>query len=104
MGWRQWKKGLFTHEDPVNVHKLFGFPCLLHYLYRTMIIATDPLGDMHFKKGHGQTVALIAMHFMLSTTSLVFKIPKVRRKGGQPSASPSRETRLTLTLPLVPSP
>ena len=26
-------KGLFTHEDKYNIHKLFGLSCLLHFLY-----------------------------------------------------------------------
>ena len=48
MGLQQWKRGLFTHEDPFNVHKLFGFPCLLHFILRTLSVPIRPFSDMGF--------------------------------------------------------
>lgn len=75
------KKTLFTHEDTFNVHKTFGVPALIHILYRFMSILVNPFNDMGFTASN-QTLALIFIHFSLSTSSLVFKIPKVRIKEG----------------------
>jgi len=63
--------GLFTKEDTFNIHKTFGIGCLLHFLYRFAFIGT---ADMGFS-GTYQTLGCIAWHFMLSTTSLIFRIP-----------------------------
>jgi len=77
----RWKRGLFTHEDPFNVHKLLGFPCLLHFVGRTLSLPYRPFSDMFFTSGP-ETPALLAMHLCLSCSSLVFHIPKVRIKEG----------------------
>jgi len=77
----KWKRGLFTHEDPFNVHKLLGFPCLVHFIGRTLSLPYNPFNDMGFVASP-LTAVLCAMHLCLSCSSLVFKIPKVRIKEG----------------------
>ena len=75
------RKGLFTHEDVFNVHKMLGFPCLAHFLWRTLSVPFRPFGDMGFDASNF-TIILILWHLALSVSSLVFKIPKVRIKEG----------------------
>ena len=72
------RKTLFTREDTFNIHKMFGFPCLVHFIYRfTQVGPTDMgFGANRF------SLACIAMHIMLSSTSLIFKIPTKRIKEG----------------------
>ena len=81
MGVGQWRRGLFTHEDPFNVHKTLGFPCLIHFIGRTLSLPLSPWSDMGFTDSP-LTAGLIVMHLCLSCSSLVFKIPKVRIKEG----------------------
>ena len=34
------RKTLFTREETFNIHKMFGFPCLVHFIYRfTVLVA-----------------------------------------------------------------
>lgn len=81
MGLATIKKALFTHEDTFNFHKLFGFPVLLHFIVRTLSVFRNPFNDMGFKATPA-TLGLILMHLMLSISSLIFKLPKVRIKEG----------------------
>ena len=69
---------LFTHEDRFQVHKIFGVLSLLHYLYRAYLIIFT--GTMRFEDNFVFTVAAIMIHFFLSTSSLIFKIPSKRIK------------------------
>ena len=80
-GPRVWKARLFTHEDPFNVHKVLGFPCLAHFVVRTLSLPRWPLNDMGFTASPA-TAAFILMHLCLSCSSLVFKIPAKRIKEG----------------------
>jgi len=67
-------RGLFTHEDTFNVHKVLGGVCLVHFIYRFSLVGDR---DMHF--GPGWTTALwIGIHTLLSVSSLIFKIPQKR--------------------------
>ena len=67
-------KGLFTKEDPQNVHKTFGIACLLHFIYRFCLVGPN---DMGFKPD-GRTLACLALHSALSGSSLIFRIPTKR--------------------------
>jgi len=67
-------KGLFTHEDKYNIHKLFGLFCLLHFLYRFGNVGES---DMRFNASWA-TAASLVPHFGLSTSSLIFRIPTKR--------------------------
>jgi hypothetical protein len=75
------RRGLFTHEDPFNVHKMLGFPCLAHFVVRTTSLPRSPLSDMGFTESR-VTIFVIVLHLCLSCTSLVFKLPKQRIKEG----------------------
>jgi len=68
------RKGLFTREDPANLHKTLGFPCLLHFIFRFTQIGER---DMRFD-GLGTTLACIALHVLLSGSSMIFRIPQKR--------------------------
>jgi hypothetical protein len=70
-------KALFSHEDANGVHKLLGFGCLLHFLVRCAWLTSDMAFDTSLL-----TPACIAMHGLLSVSSLIFHIPKVRIKEG----------------------
>lgn len=69
---------LFTTEDHFNLHKTLGFACLIHYIYR--FVQAGP-SDMGFGIS-AQTLASIAMHTLLSLSSLIFKIPLKRIASG----------------------
>jgi|MDTA01.1.fsa_nt_gb hypothetical protein len=72
------KKSLFTREDTFNVHKTFGFPCLVHFLYRFSQVGPTDCGFGATRA----TAMCLFMHVMLSSTSLIFKIPTKRIKEG----------------------
>ena len=63
------------------MHKTLGFPCLIHFIGRTLSLPLSPWSDMGFTDSP-LTAGLIVMHLCLSCSSLVFKIPKVRIKEG----------------------
>jgi len=70
---------LFTREDyphkVLGVHKWLGIFSLLHYIYRFALVPFKT--DMGFSSGW-QTATLLAMHLLLSVSSMIFKIPKKR--------------------------
>ena len=78
---KAWRRSLFTHEDKFNAHKLLGLPCLAHFLVRTLSVPVRPFADMGFTASP-VTLVLIIWHLLLSISSLVFKIPKMRIKEG----------------------
>ena len=75
------KRGLFTHEDIFNVHKMLGIPCLFHFMYRTLRVPFRPFDDMGFQPTLFVAIS-ICWHLFLSVSSLIFKLPKVRIKEG----------------------
>ena len=75
---RELKNKLFTLEDKFNFHKTLGIFCLLHYAFR---FAQAGPNDMGFRVSK-QTLACIAAHTALSTSSLIFKIPLKRIASG----------------------
>ena len=76
-----WRRGLFTHEDTMNIHKMLGLPCLAHFIYRTLLVPFQPFDDMGFQASR-LTAVMFIWHFGLSVSSLIFRIPKVRIKEG----------------------
>ncbi|KAL3922475.1 MAG: hypothetical protein SGPRY_004548 [Prymnesium sp.] len=70
-------QNLFSHEDSGNVHKLLGFACLLHFAVRCLFITQDMGFDASWL-----TPLSVCMHAMLSLSSLIFQLPKVRIKEG----------------------
>jgi hypothetical protein len=69
---------LFTREDRFQLHKICGLFSLLHFFYRAYLLVST--GSMRFEDNFGLTVAAISIHFLLSTSSLIFKIPNARIK------------------------
>ena len=70
---------LITKEDPFHVHKTLGILCLLSYSWRMSMAGED---DMGFAKYPQFTLPTILLHFLLSATSFVFRIPIKRIKSG----------------------
>lgn len=68
---------LITHEDGkhYHIHKTLGMTAMAHYCYRAFIYCTS--GTMAFNS-YLSTFAWVAVHFALSTTSFIFKIPRNR--------------------------
>ena len=61
------RKGLFTHEDTFNVHKMLGLPCLAHFIWRTLSVPFRPFGDMgfdasRFTRAEDRRLPLKSMH------------------------------------------
>ena len=71
---KQARKGLFTHEDVFNFHKMLGFACLISYAVR---FAKTGDRDMGFSSS-SMTLVSIVLHMTLSVSSLIFKIPTKR--------------------------
>jgi len=69
---------LFTNEDTFNVHKTLGITCLVSYIYRFAHVGS---ADMNFTSGP-LTLLSIALHLLLSVSSLIFRIPLKRIVGG----------------------
>lgn len=68
-------KGLFTKEDYFNFHKMIGISVLVHFFYRFSNVG--PVKDMLFGPTP-RTLASIALHALLSASSLIFRIPTKR--------------------------
>lgn len=66
---------LMTKEDPLHFHKILGGIVLANYLYRYTCFFF--YGHMNFSKSHWDT-ALLAVHGLLSVSSLAFHISGVR--------------------------
>ena len=69
---------LFTEEDTFNGHKLLGFACLSHYVFRFTRAGER---DMDFA-GTVSSLLCILLHACLSLSSLIFKVPRKRIKDG----------------------
>lgn len=67
---------LFTNHDVFNTHKLLGFGCLAHYVYRigNKII----YGSMFFNPNSIITYIMPAVHLTLSLSSFIFRVPNNR--------------------------
>ena len=68
-------KGLVTKEDKGHIHKMLGISVLLHFIYRFSQVG--PVKDMRFG-ATPHTLASLALHALLSASSLIFKIPTKR--------------------------
>ena len=77
---------LFTHEDPLNVHKSLGFACLAHFIVRLFLFSIGcwyaPRDPLLFGSASPETPVLITLHAALSLSSLVFRLPARRIKEG----------------------
>lgn len=71
------KRKLFTHEDPINLHKILGILSLLSFFYRYAIVY--PLhGTLNFT-GSLLDWGTVLVHTLLSCSSLIFGTVPERR-------------------------
>lgn len=69
---------LKTREDPLHIHKMLGVLAMSHFLYRWGLLVTH--GTMGFDGSWG-SLGCVAIHTLLSGTSLLFHIPHTRIRG-----------------------
>lgn len=76
----QWRRKLFTKEDPQNLHKTFGILVLLSFFYRYGVCYRRS-GNLEFNGSIFDWVTIL-VHLGLSTSSLIFIVlPKrIRHK------------------------
>ena len=65
-------KKLFTKEDPIYFHKVFGFLSLLSFIYRYLYVF-PMTGNLGFD-GTWFDYLTLALHMALSTSSLIFHV------------------------------
>jgi len=68
---------LVTKEDPLHIHKLLGVVCLGNFFYRYFLSLV--YGNMLLYSPSG--ISSVALHAILSLTSLVFHVPSNRIQG-----------------------
>jgi hypothetical protein len=82
--WRQrLRQKLFTHEDPVGIHKYLGLFCLLNFVRRFwQMYFGDPAAGLG-QRGHACfSMICLLPHALLSLSSLIFQtVPKERVVG-----------------------
>lgn len=75
------KRKLFTREDRPHrvfgVHKILGLGCLLHFIVRFVVFVSAARPDMGFTASW-DTIALLGVHALLSSSALIFRIPTKR--------------------------
>ena len=71
----QWRKQLFTQEDPSHVHKILGLAVLASFIWRFSMIGES---DMGFAIYPHLTLPTILLHWSLNLSSFIFHIPKKR--------------------------
>jgi len=81
-----WRKKLFTHEDPRNIHKFCGLFVLLHFAFRFyQMLLGDVSAGFGSRMGIGPSfrcIACLIPHVILSLSSLIFhSVPKDRVVG-----------------------
>ena len=76
--WRYWNiPKLVSKEDFGHFHKILGVAVLCNFVYRAYLIVN--YRHMSFR-GDGWTLAMIALHSLLSISSLIFHLPSTRIK------------------------
>lgn len=63
---------LITHHDYLHIHKLLGFGCLIHYIYRFYLKYFN--GYMF----NDTNYFFPLLHMILSLSSFIFKVPTIR--------------------------
>lgn len=66
-------KKLVTKEDPMFFHKLFGFLSICSYIYRYLYIL-PVTGNLGFTENNLFNYVTIAIHMILSSSSLIFHV------------------------------
>lgn len=84
----QWKRKLFTAEDPCGIHKSMGLYCLVHYFVRyAQMIFGDPSAGLGTRMGQGAgygAMLCVLPHAILSMSSLIFHTVPRERIVGKP--------------------
>lgn len=84
----RWRKKLFTHEDPIGMHKYFGIFCLLHFIYRFgRALSGDAAAGFGIRGGKGASIIpmlCLIPHLILSGSSLIFETVPRERVVGRP--------------------
>lgn len=70
---------LITKEDFYHFHKIIGVASLVHYVYRFYLLFR--FGSMMFDNSNF-TLICIALHIVLSCSSMIFRIPERRIQSG----------------------
>jgi hypothetical protein len=70
---------LITMEDSLHIHKILGFMCFCNYIYRFSLWFI--FGARFVYAMDNELLFWIACHSMLSISSLIFHLPKKRRRG-----------------------
>lgn len=85
---KQWRKKLFTKEDPIGVHKCLGVYVLLHFLFRfRQMYVGDPSCGLGTRLGKGPSILpalCLIPHVLLSLSSLIFHTVPRERVVGRP--------------------
>lgn len=73
----RWIQKLFTHEDPIGIHKYCGVFVLLHFIWRfaQMLWGADPAAGLGTRLGRGVHMGpalCLLPHAILSMSSLIF--------------------------------
>ena len=76
INWKLVKDKLFTKEDNMFIHKFFGFLCLASFIYRYMYFVK--FGTLGFENNSWFDFATLAVHFLLSFSSLIFHVLEKR--------------------------
>ena len=79
---RNLRQQLITKEDPGHVHKILGVACLASTLWRFSLYVVEQDTDMGFAVYPQLTVPTLLLHFSLTASSFLFKIPAKRIKTG----------------------
>ena len=83
-----WRKKLFTHEDPIGLHKYLGIFVLLHFAFRfRQLLFGDPSAGFGIRMGLGasRTAALwLVPHAILNLSSFIFHTVPRERVIGKP--------------------
>lgn len=83
-----WRRKLFTKEDPIGLHKYCGIYVLLHFVYRyTQAIFGDPSTGFGTRRGLGPdpiSLLFVLPHALLSMSSLIFHTVPRERVVGKP--------------------
>lgn len=70
-------KKLMTKEDPFHIHKILGIISLSHFAFRYYNLIYN-FNSMNFNTNND--IYMLSFHFLLSTSSFQFIIPKTRNK------------------------
>ena len=83
-----WRKKLFTHEDPIGIHKYLGIFVLLHFAFRySQLLFGDPSAGFGNRMGQGPsgTAALwLVPHAILNLSAFLFHTVPRERVVGKP--------------------